>query len=64
VIGRRAVFFIVSAVVCIALVPVSVPELRWVPEVVAVVYAVLAVLSALDFVSRSRDEGSGPDDAV
>ena len=53
-IGRRAVFFALAAVVCVALVPVSDAGLRWVPQVVAVTYVVLALLSALDSISRAR----------
>jgi hypothetical protein len=53
-IDRRAVFFVLSAVVCVALVPLAEPQHRWVPEVTAIVYVVLAVASALDAWSRSR----------
>jgi hypothetical protein len=45
VIDRRSVFFVLSAVVGASMIPLSGPDLRWVPEVVAVTYVVLAVLS-------------------
>ena len=53
-IDRRAVFFAISAVVCALLVPLAEDQHRWVPEVTAVVYVVLAIASALDAWSRSR----------
>jgi O-antigen/teichoic acid export membrane protein len=54
VIDRRSVFFVLSAVVAALMIPLSEPDLRWVPEVVAVTYVVLAVLSFLDYESRRR----------
>ena len=51
---RRALFFVIAAVLCLALVPVAEPNLRWVPEVTAGAYVVLALLSFLDAVSRRR----------
>jgi hypothetical protein len=51
---RRSVFFLGAAVVAALMAPLSEPDLRWVPEVVAVTYVVLAVLSFLDFESRRR----------
>ena len=51
---RRSVFFLGAAVVAAGMVPLSESDLRWVPEVVAVTYVVLAVLSFLDFESRRR----------
>jgi hypothetical protein len=53
-IDRRSVFFVGAALVGLALVPPSEPALRWVPIVVSVTYAVLAVLSFLDWRSRTR----------
>jgi uncharacterized membrane protein YqjE len=50
---RRAVFFLVAAGLCALLVPVSDPQHRWVAALTAVVYVVLAALSALDHHSRS-----------
>jgi hypothetical protein len=54
VIDRRSVFFVLSAVVAALMIPLSESDLRWVPEVVAVTYVVLAVLSFLDYESRRR----------
>jgi len=51
---RRALFFVIAAVVCFVLVPLSDAEFRWVPEATGVTYVVLAGLSALDHWSRSR----------
>ena len=51
---RRSVFFVISAVVAALMVPLSDADLRWVPEVVAVTYVVLAVASFLDHESRRR----------
>jgi hypothetical protein len=59
-IDRRSVFFAIAAVVCAALVPLSEPDLRWVPEAVAVTYVVFAILSALDAWSRARPDESEP----
>jgi hypothetical protein len=54
VIDRRSRFFAGASVVCAALIPVSEPSLRWVPIIVSITYAVLAVLSFLDWRSRAR----------
>jgi len=51
---KRSVFFVISAVVAALMIPLSEANLRWVPELVAVTYVVLAVLSFLDFESRRR----------
>jgi hypothetical protein len=51
---RRAFVFLLFAVVCVVLAPVAEPRHRWVPEVTAVVYVVLAAGSLLDAWSRSR----------
>ena len=51
---RRALFFAVAAVICLALVPVAEAEHRWVPEVTAGAYVVLALASFLDALSRHR----------
>ena len=45
---RRALFFLVAALACVALVPASDSSLRWVPKAVAALYTVLAVASYLD----------------
>lgn len=51
---RRSLSFAGASVVGVALVPLSEPGLRWVPIAVSVTYAVLAVLSFLDWSSRGR----------
>jgi hypothetical protein len=51
---RRALFFILAAVAAALLIPLAESEHRWVAEVVAVTYVVLAAASALDAWSRSR----------
>ncbi|MEP7203873.1 MAG: hypothetical protein ABI894_14775 [Ilumatobacteraceae bacterium] len=51
---RRAVFFLCSAVVCLALSFVTPSELRWVGSVMAVAYAALSASSWLDHSSRRR----------
>ena len=51
---RRALVFVLFAVVCLLLVPVAEPAHRWVAEATAVAYVVLAAGSALDAWSRSR----------
>jgi hypothetical protein len=51
---RRALFFLGSAVVCLVLAPITPSDLRWFPLVLAGVYLVLAIASALDNWSRSR----------
>ena len=53
---RRAAFFLGAAVVCAALIPVTDSDLQWVPTWMAVAYAVLAILSYLDYRSRRRSE--------
>ena len=52
---RRAVFFAGASAVCGALVPAADTDLRWVPLWMAVAYAVLAVLSFLDWWSRRTE---------
>jgi hypothetical protein len=49
---RRLWFFLVAAVVCLLLVPAAPRGLGWVPFVTAAAYVVLAVLVALDSLSR------------
>jgi hypothetical protein len=51
---RRAVVFVLFAIVCGLLVPVAQPAHRWVAELTGVTYLVLAAASALDARSRSR----------
>lgn len=51
-IDRRVPFFLVFALVCLALVPFSDKGLRYVPVTVAVIYAVLALLFFADWLGR------------
>ena len=52
-VDKRAAFFVVAAIVCALLVPVTPSELQSVGEILVVVYLVLALASWLDFRSRS-----------
>jgi hypothetical protein len=45
---RRALFFLGAALTCGLIVPLTDAPLRWVPEVLAVTYVVLAFASYLD----------------
>jgi len=49
---RRAVFFLLAALVCVLLVPLAGEEFRWVTLAVAFTYLVLALASYLDFRGR------------
>jgi predicted Na+-dependent transporter len=49
---RRAVFFVVAAIVCALLIPVTPEKFRWVGELLTGVYLVLSLASLLDHVSR------------
>ena len=51
---QRALFFIVAAGLAALLAPVTADELRYVPELVAVVYAILAAASYLDWRTNKR----------
>jgi aryl carrier-like protein len=51
---RRALFFLLFAGIAALLIPVAEAEHRWVAEVVAITYVVLAAASALDAWSRAR----------
>jgi hypothetical protein len=51
---RRALFFLGAAAICALLVPIADASHRWVAATTAVVYVVLAALSALDHASRTR----------
>jgi hypothetical protein len=53
-VDRRFVFFLIGAVVCFALTPVALPEHRYVAMAASGVYLLLAILSALEAVSRTR----------
>jgi len=50
---RRAIFFLVSAVLCAAL-TFALDELQWVTIALAVAYTVFALLSWLDWMGRRR----------
>jgi hypothetical protein len=56
VISRRSRFFVIAAVVCAALVPAADAELRYVPTVLAITYAILAIASQLDQRSRQQHQ--------
>ena len=61
---RRAVFFVIAAVLCFALRPLipieeGKPDIRWVGLVTGVAFLVLALLSWLDHRSRQRAGRSG-----
>lgn len=58
-VDRRAVFFLVAALVCALLVPVA-GRYAWVAAAVAGVYVVLAASSWLDHRSRRRPPASRP----
>jgi xanthine/uracil permease len=51
---RRVAFFAVAALLCFALVPVLDAKFQWVPRAVALLYAVLTLLAALDAFGRRR----------
>lgn len=53
--SRRVAFFAIAAVTCAVLTLATPADLRWVPEVVAVVYALLAALTALEQWSLGRE---------
>jgi intracellular septation protein A len=50
---RRAIFFLVAAVLCAAL-TFALDELQWVTIALAILYAIFAVLSWLDWMGRRR----------
>lgn len=56
---RRAIIFIIFAVVAFLLVPLSPADFQWVGEVLSISYLVLAALSWLDNVSRRTFRNSG-----
>ena len=51
---RRALFFVGAAALCAALAPATQHDIRWIPAAMALAYAVLAVLSFLDYRSRRQ----------
>lgn len=51
---RRALFFLTCAAVCALLAPLTTKSLRYVPEVFAVIYLVLAAASYLNWRTTRR----------
>ncbi len=51
---RRAVFLFGSAVLCLLLIPLTLPKLRWVGELLVVTQVVLGCASLLDHRSRKK----------
>jgi hypothetical protein len=51
---QRALFFFVAACAAALIAPVTDKDLRYVPEIVAAVYVVLAVASYLDWRTKQR----------
>ena len=51
---RRALFFLAAAAVAALLIPLTDDELRYVPQVVGILYVVLAVASYLDWRTNQR----------
>ena len=49
---RRALFFLMAAVVVALLIPLTDREIRWVPTGLAALYVILALASYLDHWSR------------
>ena len=49
---RRAMFFLLAALVCLLLVPLADQQFRWVTLGVGVTYLLLALASYLDFRGR------------
>ena len=58
--SRRVTFFVIAAVACAILIFAAPEDLRWVPEMMAVVYAVLAALTGLEEWSTSRHHRREP----
>ena len=49
---RRAMFFLLAALVCVLLLPLAAADFRWVTLGVAATYLLLALASYLDFRGR------------
>ena len=49
---RRAIIFVVFAIVTFLLIPISPTDFQWVGELLSITYLVLALLSFLDNVSQ------------
>ena len=58
--SRRVSFFAIAAVACALLTLAAPADLRWVPEIVAVVYATLSGLTALEEWSTNRHHRREP----
>ena len=58
---RRVVMFAVLSVVCFILVPIADEAYRVVPITLGIVYAVLALLFLLDWLSRWNEARKQPD---
>jgi hypothetical protein len=58
---RRALFFLIAALISLSLAPIGLEKYRYVAIVVACVYFVLAVLSTLDSRGRRRSRGRRTD---
>jgi hypothetical protein len=56
---RRAQFFLLAALVCVALIPLADDQFRALTLGVAVTYLLLALASYLDFRSRKRSDSDG-----
>lgn len=52
--SRRVLFFLIAGGICLLLAPVAHAEFRWVAEVLAGTYGVLALLAFLDDASIRR----------
>jgi hypothetical protein len=52
---KRVPFFLVAALIVIALYYPTPPDFRWVPLTLSITYVVLALLTALDQWSKRRD---------
>ncbi len=56
VVDRRAVFFLIAAVLAFLLTPVADPEHRWVAIATGSTYLVLSLLTALDGLSKGGED--------
>ena len=52
--NRKVLFFLLAALVCLGLAPLTQEKFRWLPLTLSVTYAVLAVLTGLDARSQHR----------
>ena len=58
--SRRVTFFVIAAVACAVLTFAAPADLRWVPEIVAGVYSLLAALTLLEEWSTARHHRREP----